>query len=70
MFNSLTQNQAPRRDFGSAGGGSKIRGRDDILEVGKMSLDVLDSDIKASSPENIHYRHSDFIEAHIFPEVP
>ena len=71
MFNSLTQNQAPRRDFGSGGGGGgKIRGLDDILEVGKMSLDVLDSDIKASSPENIHYRHSDFIEAHIFPEVP
>ena len=32
------------------------------MEVGKMSLDVLDSDIKASSPENIHYRHSNFTE--------
>ena len=42
--------------------GAKIRGLDDILEVGKMSLDVLDSDIKASSPENIHYRRSNFIE--------
>ena len=55
-------------------GGVKIRGLDDILEVGKMSLDVLNSDIKACSPENTHYRHSNFIEAtlviNIFPEVP
>ena len=32
------------------------------MEVGKMSLDVLDSDIKASSWKNIHYRHNNFIE--------
>ena len=42
-------------------GGAKIRGLD-ILEVGKIYLDVLDSDIKVGSPENIHYRHSNFIE--------
>ena len=35
---------------------------DNILEVRKMCLDVLDSDIKASCPENIRYRHSNFIE--------
>ena len=45
-----------------AGRGTNIRVLDDILGAGRMSLDVLDSDIKASSPENIHYRHSNFIE--------
>ena len=44
------------------GGGLKIRGLGNILAVDKMSLDVLESDIKASSPENIHYRHNNFIE--------
>ena len=56
------------------GVGAKIRGFDNILEVDKISLDVLDSDIKASFPENIHYRHRILLKSHfvinIFPEVP
>ena len=34
--------------------GPKFRGLNDIFEVGKMSLDALENDIKASSLENIH----------------
>ena len=52
----------PPDDILEVAGEGKIQDLDAILEVGKMSLDVLDSDIKASSPENIHYRHSNFIE--------
>ena len=60
--------QAPQRDFGGGMGevggerGAKVRGLDDILEVGEMSLDDLDSDTRANSSENIRYRHSNFTE--------
>ena len=76
----LTFNNIPRPPDeilevkGGWGVGAKIRGPGNSLEVDKMSLDVLDSDTKASSPENIHYRHRTLLKSHfvinIFPEVP
>ena len=53
---------------------AKISGLEDILEIGKMSLYVLDCDIKASSQKTFIKNTAALLKSHfvikIFPEVP
>ena len=59
---------------GGEGGGTKFRGLDDILEVGKMSLDVWDSDIKQVPQKTSITDAATLLKSHfvinIFLEVP